>query len=245
MKRNVLNSVRVAAPVMLAVLALGTAAVAAPYPGSQMTLTNGTGNTRDLFTVSGNGITVTGDTSLNGNKYYLTDTSLAKTQLVGFRSIYLVKTDGTVTSGISTVANGGFSSIASSSSTVKNYIGNPGFDGYTGYDDGDSGKGYPDDSKWVVVADPTLASKKASNKNTYGSFTFSAPIGTYDIGLDYILKDEVGSASGQTGRAYFALQAPRVPAAVPEPGSLASLALGSLCLGGLILNARKRSAKAA
>ena len=239
MKRNVLNSVRVAAPVMLAVLALGTAAVANPFPGSLSTLTNGAGNTRDLFTVSGKGITVTGDIS-GVNTYFL-----GGKQLVGFRSIYLVKTDGTATSGISTVANGGFSSIASSSSTVKNYIGNPGFDGYTGYDDGDSGKGYPDDSKWVVVADPTLASKKASNKNTYGSFTFSAPIGTYDIGLDYILKDEVGSASGQTGRAYFALPAPRVPAAVPEPGSLASLALGSLCLGGLILNARKRSAKAA
>ena len=232
MKRNVLNSVRVAAPAMLAVLALGTAAVANPFPGSLSTLTNGAGNTRDLFTVSGNGITVTGDIS-GVNTYFL-----GGKQLVGFRSIYLVKTDGTATSGISTVANGGFSSIASSSSTVKNYIGNPGFDGYTGYDDGDPGKGF-DGSNWVVIADPTLAGKASSNKNTYGSFTFSPLISGNDIGLDYILK------GGQTGRAYFALPAPRVPAAVPEPGSLASLALGSLCLGGLVLSARKRSAKAA
>ena len=232
MKRNVLNSVRVATPIVLAVLALGTAAVAGPYPGLPMALTNGAGNTRSLFTVSGNGITVTGDI-LGTNKYFL-----GGTQLVGFRSIYLVKTDGTATPLITTMPSGGFSSIASSSLTVKNYIGNPGFDGYTGYDDGDSGKGF-DGSNWVVIADPTLASKAASNKNTYGSFTFSAPISGNDIGLDYIL------SGGQTGRAYFALPAPRVPAAVPEPGSLASLALGSLGLGVLVLRTRKRSAKAA
>ena len=242
MKRNVLNSVRVAAPVMLAVLALGPAAVAGKYPGSQMTLTNGAGNTRDLFTVSGNGITVTGDTLLNGNKYYLTGTSLAKTQLVGFRSIYLVKTNGTATSGVTTMTSGGYS-VESGTLTKTYYDGALSMDGYTGYDDG--GDGFSNGSKWVVIADPTLAGKEASNQNTSGSFGFSSSssssssVTNYDIGLDYILK------GGQTGRAYFALPAPRVPAAVPEPGSLASLALGSLCLGGLILNARKRSAKAA
>ncbi len=231
MKRNILNSVRIAAPVVLAVLALGTAAVAGPYPGSLTTLTNGAGNTRSLFTVSGNGITVTGDIS-GTNKYFL-----GGTQLVGFRSIYLVKTDGTATSGITTVSSGGFSNDPSLS--AKNYYVATSLDGYTGYDDGDSGKGYPDGSNWVVIADPTLASKAASNKNTSGTFGFSSSVASYDIGLDYILKD------GQTGRAYFALPAPRVPAAVPEPGSLASLALGSLGLGVLVLRARKRSVKAA
>ena len=235
MKRNVLNSVRAATPIVLAVLALGTAPVAASgnYPGSKMTFTSGAGNTHSLFTVSGNGITVTGDT-LGVNTYLLDGT-----QLVGLRSIYLVKTDGSATSGISTMTNGGFSSITSSSSTVNNYNGNPDFNGYTGYDDAGPGNGFSNGSNWVVIADPALAGKMASNKNTYGSFTFSAPISGNDIGLDYILK------GGSTGRAYFALPATRVPAAVPEPGSLASLALGSLGLGVLVLRARKRSVKAA
>ena len=237
MKRNILNSVRVAAPITLAALAFSTAAVAGPYPGSLSTLTNGDGYTRSLFTVSDNGITVTGDIS-GVNKYLLNGK-----QLVGFRSIYLVKTDGSATSIISTVANGGFSQ--DSSSLVKTYWGGaPSLGGCTGYDDGDSGKGFRDDSKWVVIANPTLAGKAASNKNTYGSFTFSAPIGAYDIGLDYILKDEGGAAGASTGRAYFALPT-RTVSAVPEPGSLASLALGSLGLGVLVLRARKRSVKAA
>ena len=236
MKRNVLNSVRVAAPAMLAVLALGTAAVANPFPGSLSTLTNGAGNTRDLFTVSDNGITVTGDIS-GVNTYFL-----GGKQLVGFRSIYLVKTNGTATSGVTTMTSGGYS-VESGTLTKTYYDGALSMDGYTGYDDG--GDGFSNGSKWVVIADPTLAGKEASNQNTSGSFGFSpsssssSSVTNYDIGLDYILK------GGQTGRAYFALPAPRVPAAVPEPGSLASLALGSLCLGGLILNARKRSAKAA
>jgi len=122
---------------------------------------------------------------------------------------------------------------------VNNYNGSPGFNGYTGYDDAGPGNGFSDGSNWVVIADPALAGKMATNKNTYGSFTFSDSISGNDIGLDYILK------GGSTGRAYFASPVPRVPAAVPEPGSLASLALGSLGLGVLVLRARKRLVKAA
>ena len=138
------------------------------------------------------------------------------------------------------MTSGGYS-VESGTLTKTYYDGAPSMDGYTGYDDG--GDGFSNGSKWVVIADPTLAGKEASNQNTSGSFGFSSSssssVTNYDIGLDYILK------GGQTGRAYFALPAPRVPAAVPEPGSLASLALGSLGLGVLVLRARKRSAKAA
>ena len=232
MKRNVPNSLWIAAPVALAVLALGTAAVAGPYPGSLTTFKNGAGNTRNLFTFTSKGITVTGDTS-GVNTYFL-----GGTQLVGFRSIYLVKTDGSATTGISTLANGGFSNV--SGSLAKTYYdGAPSLGGYTGYDDGAPGKGFPDDSKWLVVADPTLAGKAASNNNTLGSFGFSSAIAENDIGLDYILK------GGATGRAYFVMPNPIVPPAVPEPGSLASLALGSLGLGVLVLRSRQSLAKTA
>ena len=55
----------------LAVLGLGTAAMADTYPGSLVTFTNGAGDTHSLFTFNGSTITATGDTS-GVNTYYLT-----------------------------------------------------------------------------------------------------------------------------------------------------------------------------
>ena len=222
------------APVALAVLGLGTAATAGPYPGSLTTFTNGAGNTASLFTISGNTITATGDTS-GTNTYYINGQ-----QLVGFRSIYLVKTDGTATSGVTTITNGGY---VSDGTTVTYYNGAPSLGGYTGYDDNGPGKGFPDGSHFFVAADPTLAGKSASNKDTFGSFTFNAPIAGYDIGVDYILAGNSDN-SGPTGRAYFAV--PTGPmTSTPEPGSLAALAVGGLGLAGLMLRARKRTARVA
>ena len=226
----------------LAVLGLGTAAMAADYPGSLVTFTNGPRDTQSLFTFNGSTITATGDTS-GVNTYYLTfPQSADKVQLVGFRSIYLVKSDGSVTSGVSTTGFVGF--VQDGTTTTKTYYdGTPSLGGFTGYDDASSGKGYPDGSHFMVIANPTLAVKSASNNDTFGSFSFNEPIGNYYIGLDYILKgvNGVNGGTGATGRAYFAVPAALPPApAVPEPGSLVSMALGSLGLAGLMLRARKR-----
>ena len=216
----------------LAVLGLGTAATAADYPGSPVTFTNGVGDTHSLFTFDQSGKTITATGDLSGVNTYFLD----KVQLVGFRSIYLVNTNESATSGVSTTVNGGYVQVGTAG-TPHLYNGAPDLGGYTGYDDASSGKGYSDGSHFMVIADPTLAGKLSSNKDTFGSFSFNQPIGNYDIGLDYILK------GGQTGRAYFALPAALPPApAVPEPGSLVSMALGSLGLAGLMLRARKRQA---
>lgn len=232
--RNSAKAFRTVASVALAVFGLSAAAAAGPYSGSKVSLTNGVGDTRSLFTISGSNVLITGDLS-GVNTYYLDGV-----QLVGIRSLYLVNPDGSAATGITTVANAGF--VQDGTTKVKTYYsGSPSFGGYIGYDDGTNGKGFSDGSHFLVVANPTLALKAASNavtkpnNDTLGSFDFSGPLGNYDIGLDYIL------AGGNTGRAYFAL--PSGPATVPEVSTSTSLLAGSLMLCGLLL-ARRRSAKA-
>ena len=232
--RNSPKAFRTVAFVALAVLGLSAAVAAAPYQGSKVVLTNGAGDTRSLFTISGSSVLITGDIS-GANTYYLDGV-----QLVGIRSLYLVNPDGSATAGITTVANAGF--VQDGTTKVKTYYsGSPSFGGYIGYDDGAPGKGFSDGSHFLVVANPTLALKAASNavtkpnNDTLGSFDFSGPLGNYDIGLDYIL------AGGQTARGYFV--PPRSPAAVPEVSTGTALLAGSLMLCGLLL-ARRRSAKA-
>lgn len=231
MNRKSQNAGGPAALAVLAVFGLGTAATADPYPGTLTTLTNGAGNTHNLFTISGSTVTVTGDIS-GANTYFLDGT-----QLVGFRTLYLVKSGGSATSGVSTAASGGF--VRNGTTLIKTfYDSTPALGRYTGYDDGGPGKGFTDGSDFLVVADPALAGKAASNNDTFGSFSFSQPIGAYNIGLDYILK------GGATGRAYFAPPGNiPSPPAVPEPGSLVSMALGSLGLAGLVLRARRRQTR--
>jgi|GEM_PF-2483583 len=239
--RNSAKAFRTVASVALAAFGLSAAAAAGPYSGSKVSLTNGVGDTRSLFTISGSNVLITtvritGDLS-GVNTYYLDGV-----QLVGIRSLYLVNPDGSAATGITTVANAGF--VQDGTTKVKTlYNGSPSFGGYTGYDDDAPGKGFSDGSHFLVVANPTLALKAASNaatkpnNDTFGSFDFdsSKPLGNYDIGLDYIL------AGGNTGRAYFAL--PSGPATVPEVSTSTSLLAGSLMLCGLLL-ARRRSAKA-
>ena len=234
--RNSAKAFRTVASVALAVFGLSAAAAAGPYSGSKVSLTNGVGDTRSLFTISGSSVLITGDLS-GVNTYYLDGV-----QLVGIRSLYLVNPDGSAATGITTVANAGF--VQDGTTKVKTYYsGSPSFGGYIGYDDGTNGKGFSDGSHFLVVANPTLALKAASNaatkpnNDTFGSFDFdsSKPLGNYDIGLDYML------AGGNTGRAYFAL--PSGPATVPEVSTSTSLLAGSLMLCGLLL-ARRRSAKA-
>ena len=232
--RNSAKAFRTVASVALAVFGLSAAAAAGPYSGSKVSLTNGVGDTRSLFTISGSNVLITGDLS-GVNTYYLDGV-----QLVGIRSLYLVNPDGSAATGITTVANAGF--VQDGTTKVKTYYsGSPSFGGYIGYDDGTNGKGFSDGSHFLVVANPTLALKAASNavtkpnNDTLGSFDFSGPLGNYDIGLDYIL------TGGQTARGYF--DSYRSPAAVPEVSTSTSLLAGSLMLCGLLL-ARRRSAKA-
>lgn len=213
-------------------LAVCAAASASVYPGNLVTFTNGAGNTQDLFsfTNADTTISVTGDVA--GNNYYLNNV-----ELVGFRSIYVVNPDGPSPAAVSTTAGGGKVTNSLTHSVFTYPVQSVG--AYPGYDDGNSGKGYPDGSNWLVVANPSLAGKGSSNRDTTGSFSFSAPVNNFDIGLDYML------AGGQTGRAYF--QAPAsieggphaTPA--PEPGALASFAGGTALLGLLLLRARKTS----
>ncbi len=237
--RNSAKAFRTVASVALAAFGLSAAAAAGPYPSSKAVLTNGVGDTRSLFTISGSTVLITGDLS-GANTYYL-----GGVQLVGIRSLFLVNpSDGSAATGMTTLANAGF--VQDGTTGVKtSYNGVTFSGGYIGYDDGASGKGFPDDSHFLVVANPILALKAASNaainpnNDTFGSFGFgfgsSKPLGSYDIGLDYIL------AGGNTGRAYFAL--PSGPATVPEVSTSTSLLAGSLMLCGLLL-ARRRSAKA-
>ena len=232
--RNSAKAFRTVASVALAAFGLSAAAAAGPYSGSKVSLTNGVGDTRSLFTISGSNVLITGDLS-GVNTYYLDGV-----QLVGIRSLYLVNPDGSAATGITTVANAGF--VQDGTTKVKTYYsGSPSFGGYIGYDDGTNGKGFSDGSHFLVVANPTLALKAASNavtkpnNDTLGSFDFSGPLGNYDIGLDYIL------TGGQTARGYF--DSYRSPAAVPEVSTSTSLLAGSLMLCGLLL-ARRRSAKA-
>ena len=242
--RNSAKAFRTVASVALAVFGLSAAAAAGPYPGSKAVLTNGAGDTRSLFTISGSNVLITtvritGDLS-GVNTYYLSGIGHDYDQLVGIRSLFLVNPgDGSAATGVTTLANAGF--VQDGTTGVKtSYSGVTFSGGYIGYDDGASGKGYPDESHFLVVADPTLAGKSASNaatnphNDTFGSFGFSKPLGSYDIGLDYILK------GGYTGRTYFDLS--RGPAAVPEVSTSTSLLAGSLMLCGLLL-ARRRSAK--
>ena len=231
--RNSAKAFRTVASVALAAFGLSAAAAAGPYSGSKVSLTNGVGDTRSLFTISGSSVLITGDLS-GVNTYYLDGV-----QLVGIRSLYLVNPDGSAATGITTVANAGF--VQDGTTKVKTYYsGSPSFGGYIGYDDGTNGKGFSDGSHFLVVANPTLALKAASNavtkpnNDTLGSFDFSGPLGNYDIGLDYIL------TGGQTARGYF--DSYRSPAAVPEVSTSTSLLAGSLMLCGLLL-ARRRSAK--
>lgn len=239
--RNSAKAFRTVASVALAIFGLSAVATAAtgPYPGSKAVLTNGAGDTRSLFTISGSSVLITGDLS-GVNTYYLSNIGHDHDQLVGIRSLFLVNpNDGSAATGITTLANAGF--VQDGTTGVKtSYNGVTFSGGYVGYDDGGPGKGFSDGSHFLVVANPTSALKAASiaatnpHNDTFGSFGFSKPLGSYDIGLDYILK------GGYTGRTYFDLS--RGPAAVPEVSTSTSLLAGSLMLCGLLL-ARRRSAK--
>ena len=224
---------RNASMIAFAVLALSTAASASKFPGNLATFTNAAGNTQDLFTFTNSGSTVVATGDLSGaNTYYYNGA-----QLVGFRALYLVNTNGANTPGVSTISGGGVISDAQSGTTFTYPVTSIGGT-YSGYDNGAAGSGYPSGASWFSVANPSLAGKTQSPALTHGEFTFTGPVQNFDIGLDYIL------AGGQTGRGYFALpqsvSTPPHSLPTPEPSTVASLSALSALLGIAVLRGKKR-----
>jgi len=216
--------------------------LAAAYPGNAVTFSAGATNTRStLFTLTNDTLTVNGDPT-EANKWYVTDSTGTKSQLVGIRSIFLVTAAGKST-GVNPVS--GY--IApTSTSPLSNQIGwVTGTDTNSGikfFDDGASGKGFPDGSHYLEVGNPASSGKSGVGTDPFGSFKFSGPLvdihgnPLYDLGMDVM----IGGGNGVTKRVWFTVPASIAP--VPEAGTVVTFAL----LGGLsfmVLRRRKAAVK--
>ncbi len=221
-----------------------TRAIADTFPGS---LTTYTKTAADLFTISGNTITVQGDTSSNSptNQW-----SLGGDRLIGISKLYLVTPTNPVSPGPATVADvaglswGGY--VATTSAAAATFTNQVGWlhsvdNGYYIYPDNSNGGGFNGSDPWIRVGNQTVVSKTGTNY-TFGKFTFASPLldihnlMKYDIGVDYIL------ANGNTGRHYFEYKPSSgggSGASVPEP---AYVQLGMfIVLGGAGTLLRRKS----
>ena len=200
--KNRIRSLTTLAAFMTGFCLMGGIARADNTPGVALTLTSGATGTytaTDLFSISGNTITVNGDPT--GNHFWNLSGG-ASGQLIGISKIFLVKlgTDshGNVTTnpGPDTVTNGGFVKInANASSRAWFQDVQRGYDRYVDVDPTKSQSGgYGDGDPWMVVGDPSLVNKQsqfqtiapnskgkgghvASPEYTFGSFTFD---GSFD-----------------------------------------------------------------
>jgi len=217
---------------LMAVVASRTEAGTA-YPGNQVTFTSGATNTKSLFTLTNDTLTIAGDPS-ETNKWYV-----GGNQLVGIRSIFLVKADGTSTG---LTAQSGYIAPTSTSSSHTAWT-TFSSSGFSIFDDGASGKGFPNGSDYLLVGNATTAGKTGVGTEPFGSFKFSGPLvdahgqPLYDLGLDCL----IGPGSGVTERVYFSL--PAYVAPVPEASTVVTFGLlGGLSL--LVLRRRKAVVKA-
>jgi len=209
-------------------------------PGSLFTFSNGTGDTQNLFTLSGDTVTVLGDLT-EANKYYLTGTvagTTGKFQLLGIARVYFVDVStGTPQPGPALPGTlDGYVATTPTSGTHVAWIDNT-QNSYPAYGDS-ANKPYDTGNSWIRVGNPGDVGKSGGTDYPYGSFTFASALGTtsnptYDIGIDYLVND---GGTGQTGRAYFKY-VPAV-AGVPEGSYLQTALLGTGVLG--LLQVRRR-----
>jgi hypothetical protein len=250
--------------------ALYASAHADTTPGSLVTLRNGGTDHRNLFTVTGNTITINGDES-GTSKWFLDGLNSnvngnVSGRLIGISELYLVDVNSNFKTKPGPAADSGYVNLSASDSGTPWTTDT--FKSYSRFTDGGSGDGFAIKSPWLTVGDPSLVGegdtfnakgqikKHGAVPNEFGSFTFDVASLLdkngklkYDIGIDYLVQSDpsdLTNPAGVSGHAYFALSTKFAhPAPVPELSTL--LGFGSLiALGGLsAFRQRKQATKAA
>ena len=220
-------------------------------PGSLVTISNGGTNVRNLFTISGNTITINGDES--GLSQWSLSGAVSG-RLLGISKLFLVDVSTSTPKpgpNVSTTANAGYvkTNAAAPFSPHTNWTDDTS-NSYSRFVDKTNG-GFSAQDPWLTVGDPILAGKNGTAKNEFGSFTFvTSLLDTngklkYDIGIDYLIELGYMSTASPTGRAYFAPTFDRPVAPVPELSTMLGFG-GFVTLGGLAaFRQRRQSRKAA
>jgi hypothetical protein len=243
--------------------ALYSSAHADTTPGSLVTLGNSGKDHRNLFTVTGNTITINGDVSGN-SEWFLNgldgNVGNIKNRLIGISELYLVDINSNFKPkpgpDVSIAADAGYvKTNASALFSSRVDWTNDTFKSYSRFTDGGIGDGFAIKSPWLTVGDPSLVGegdtfnakgklkKQGAVTNEFGSFTFDVASLLdkngklkYDIGIDYLVQPDPSdptNPAGVAGHAYFALSTKFAPSA-PVPELSTLLGFGSLiALGGL------------
>jgi hypothetical protein len=184
----------------------------------------GTFSGGDIFTASGNTVTITAGSTPT----YLNFGS-GNQQLLGVGGVWIVASSGGNKAAISSSAG---NSSVTGTSTTKSWSNESSPAGYG------AANGYSNTGDWIsLVNNSTLSNYgKTTDGYTNGTFTFgglSSATG-YDIGVDYLV--ESGNIT-ETGRAYFSV--PAVVASTPEPSGTLVTAIGILCLFIITLSSKR------
>ena len=216
-------------------------------PGSLVTISNGGTNARNLFTISGNTITINGDES--GNSRWSLSGAVSG-RLLGISKLFLVDVKNsthTPTPGpnVSTILGAGYvkTNAAALFSSRTNWTHDTS-KSYSRFVDTGNG-GFSANDPWLTVGDPKRAGKGGTAKNEFGSFTFDVTSLLdargklkYDLGIDYLIQS---GSTGTTGRAYFAPTFDSSRSPVPEFSTMFGFG-GLVTLGGLVAFRQSRQA---